>query len=73
MPPRGLLGILLIIDVASGTAWAVRLPEAIRDARLDEDARPRATLKGSLLTLRAGKVVSTVELAPSLAAISVAK
>jgi hypothetical protein len=63
---------ILIIDVASGTAWAVPIPEAIREANLFQDDPPRARLKGSQLTLRAAKVVATVDLAPSLATIPAA-
>jgi hypothetical protein len=56
---------ILVIDIPSGTAWAVRLPDASHDG----DAPVRPSLSGSTLTLQAGKTSSQIDLAPLLAKI----
>ena len=60
---------ILIIDVPTGTAWAVRLPEAIRDEAA-VGAKIRAFLSSPTLALRAGKTSATIDLAPLVTEIS---
>lgn len=60
---------ILIIDVPTGTAWAVRFPGTIRDATEADDGVVQASRTGSQLTLRVGAVSAELDLAPLLALI----
>lgn len=61
---------VLIIDVPSGTGWAIRFPEAVRDRLLlGGRGQVRASLRGTRLSLRLREITSTINLAPLLALI----
>ncbi|MGE0549436.1 MAG: hypothetical protein AB7O24_13420 [Kofleriaceae bacterium] len=57
---------ILVIDVLTGTAWAISYPEPIRTARMERAGRIAGSLSTSSLTLRFGRVSQTIDLAPLL-------
>jgi hypothetical protein len=60
---------ILVIDAPTATAWAIRLPDNIRDRRFDSDGKVRASLSRSVLSLRAARAKAKIDLAPLLAQI----
>lgn len=58
---------ILIIDVPSGTAWAMRLPEHASEANREGDTELRTSLANSILTFRIGEETSSIDLGPILA------
>jgi hypothetical protein len=59
---------ILVIDAPTATAWAIQLPEAIHEA-LGNGLKARASLSGSILSLRVARVKAKIDLAPLLALI----
>ncbi len=61
---------ILVIDAPTGTAWAVRLPESIREALEDDDRRTvKGSLTGAHLALWVARASAKIDLAPLLAVI----
>jgi len=60
---------ILVIDAPTATAWAIRLPDNIRQQRLESDGKVRASLSRSILSLRVARAKAKIDLAPLLAQI----